>query len=76
MWIARKDADADPMYREMTEAIESRNLAGRVQIVRSDESPERFLAALDVFVLTSREDPFPLVCLEAANLGQTCCLFR
>src|SRR2546425_8840604 len=29
---------------------------------------ERVDAAADVFVLTSREDPYPLVCLEAAAL--------
>jgi glycosyltransferase involved in cell wall biosynthesis len=28
------------------------------------------LAAADVFALTSREDPYPLVCLEAAALGK------
>jgi len=30
--------------------------------------PADYLAAADVFVLTSREDPYPLVCLEAAAL--------
>jgi glycosyltransferase involved in cell wall biosynthesis len=30
--------------------------------------PADYLAVGDVFVLTSREDPFPLVCLEAAAL--------
>jgi len=36
---------------------------GEVQDVRS------YFAAGDVFLLTSREDPFPLVCLEAADCG-------
>ena len=31
--------------------------------------PLRHLAAIDVFALTSREDPFPLVALEAGALG-------
>jgi glycosyltransferase involved in cell wall biosynthesis len=28
------------------------------------------MASANIFVLTSREDPFPLVCLEAASLGK------
>ena len=37
----------------------------------SARSPTRasYLALVDVFCLTSREDPFPLVCLEAGALG-------
>jgi glycosyltransferase involved in cell wall biosynthesis len=31
--------------------------------------PRPVFAAFDVFAMTSREDPFPLVCLEAAALG-------
>ncbi|RVU01632.1 glycosyltransferase family 1 protein [Mucilaginibacter limnophilus] len=33
-------------------------------------NPHDYFNAFDVFVLTSREDPFPLVCLEAASLGK------
>ena len=32
--------------------------------------PQNYFQIFDVFVLTSREDPFPLVCLEAACLGK------
>lgn len=31
--------------------------------------PVEWFGLLDVFALTSREDPFPLVCLEAASVG-------
>ena len=70
LWIARKDAEADPMYNETIESIRELNLTEQIKIVRSAGSPTNYLAALDVFVLSSREDPFPLVCLEAANLGK------
>lgn len=70
LWIARKDAEADPMYHETIESIRELDLTEQIKIVRSAGSPTNYLAALDVFVLTSREDPFPLVCLEAANLGK------
>jgi glycosyltransferase involved in cell wall biosynthesis len=76
IWIARNDAESDPMYGEMTDAIATSGTADRVTIVRADESPERFLSAIDVFTLTSREDPFPLVCLEAANLGKPIVCFE
>ena len=32
-------------------------------------NPEDFYSEFDLFLLPSREDPFPLVCLENANLG-------
>ena len=32
-------------------------------------NPFEYYASFDVFVLLSREDPFPLVCLEAAAMG-------
>jgi glycosyltransferase involved in cell wall biosynthesis len=32
-------------------------------------TPLPFMMAADVFLLSSREDPFPLVCLEAADCG-------
>lgn len=70
LWIARKDVAGDPMYNTAIEFIRNHGLSERVMIVESEGSPEEYLAALDVFVLSSREDPFPLVCLEAANLGK------
>ena len=35
-----------------------------------------YLSILDVFVLPSREDAFPLVCLEASSLGKPIVCFR
>ncbi|HEX8833004.1 MAG TPA: glycosyltransferase family 4 protein, partial [Abditibacteriaceae bacterium] len=44
-------------------------LGERVHFVGEVVNPLDYFAALDVFALTSREDPFPLVCLEAASLS-------
>ncbi len=41
----------------------------RVHLVESTDQPLSWFAAMDVFVLTAREDALPLVCLEAASLG-------
>lgn len=70
LWIGRANAEQDPLYGEVTEIIDHLQLADRVTVVKATGSTDRYLAALDVFVLTSREDPFPLVCLEAANNGK------
>jgi glycosyltransferase involved in cell wall biosynthesis len=36
----------------------------------------KYFAAFDVFALVSREDPFPVVCLEAASLGKPIVCFN
>jgi glycosyltransferase involved in cell wall biosynthesis len=41
-------------------------LENRITLISSQPDPMRYFQAMDVFVLTSREDPYPLVCLEAA----------
>jgi glycosyltransferase involved in cell wall biosynthesis len=45
-------------------------LEQRVRLTGPVRGTADYLAATDVFVLTSREDSFPLVCLEAAALGK------
>jgi glycosyltransferase involved in cell wall biosynthesis len=44
-------------------------LADRLHLTGSVDNALPYLAALDVFALMSREDPFPLAMLEAASLG-------
>lgn len=46
------------------------SLAGRVTFTGSLENPYPWLAALDLFILTSRADPFPLVVMESMLLGK------
>lgn len=43
-------------------------LEDRVRLVGSTPVPHRYVSAFDVFALTSREDPFPLVALEASAM--------
>jgi glycosyltransferase involved in cell wall biosynthesis len=45
-------------------------LTERVRFTGAVLKPADYLAAADVFVLTSREDPYPLVCLEAAAVAK------
>lgn len=44
-------------------------LGDRIKFVGPVEQPAQLFGAMDVFALTSREDPFPLVMLEAAAAG-------
>lgn len=44
-------------------------IAERIHLAGVQQAPARLFAASDIFVLTSREDPFPLVCIEAAAAG-------
>ena len=51
-------------------------LAERIRFTGAVVKPADYLAAADIFVLTSREDPYPLVCLEAAALGKPIVCFE
>ena len=52
--------------RYMTADIRRLGLEARFRHVTEQVDPRPYLGALDVFLLSSRSDPFPLVCLEAA----------
>jgi hypothetical protein len=49
--------------------IRRRGLASHVTFLGPRNDPRDWFSAGDVFLLPSREDPFPLVCLEAAEAG-------
>lgn len=52
------------------------NLEGFVQFVGQVSNPLEYFAMGNVFTLVSREDPFPLVCLEAGLLGLPIICFK
>jgi glycosyltransferase involved in cell wall biosynthesis len=60
-------ADDDPLdnygnYKNL------KNMKG-IEILGIQDDPISIISACDLFILPSREDPFPLVCLEAAECG-------
>ena len=60
----------DPDSRENKELVlDARRLGLSEQIifVKARPNVKGFYEAFDIFLLTSREDPFPLVCMEAAS---------
>jgi glycosyltransferase involved in cell wall biosynthesis len=55
---------------ELNYDAERLGVAERMRFVEHKKDPLDYFAAIDVFAMISREDPYPLVCLEAASLGK------
>lgn len=66
LWVGHVDPDFEVIVRR---EIEARGLTDRVILVGFDRSPMAYYAAASVYALTSREDPFPNVVLESAEVG-------
>jgi predicted HAD superfamily hydrolase/glycosyltransferase involved in cell wall biosynthesis len=65
VWIGSAEGkDLNPEFE-----IEHRHLAGFVEWIGPKENPREYFASGDIFLLPSREDPYPLVCMEAAEAG-------
>jgi len=56
-------------YEGLDENGVPRLLSEHVTFLGPKDSPLDYFEAGDIFLLSSREDPFPLVCLEAAQCG-------
>lgn len=61
---------------ERVRADRERSGADHVHFVGVRDDPLPWFATADVFALTSREDPFPLVCLESAAVGTPIVTYR
>lgn len=49
--------------------LKKANLNETVFFVGEQKQPEDYFQNFDVFLMTSREDPFPLVCIEVGRMG-------
>jgi len=56
--------------------IEKHELKDKISFLGESENPRELFTAGDIFYLSSREDPFPLVCLEAAECGLPVVCFK
>jgi glycosyltransferase involved in cell wall biosynthesis len=65
IWVGA--SQPDELHALMHDAVRL-GVQDIVHFVGAQREPRRFFSLFDVFLLTSREDPFPLVCLEAAAL--------
>ena len=57
-------------FHEIQHDIKHAGLSDRVHFVAQVLNPMDYYAIFDVFVMISREDPYPLVNLEVASLGK------
>lgn len=62
--------------KQIISEIKKNNLENRVLFVGNQSNPHSFYTLMDLFTLTSREDPFPLVCIEVALLGKPIICFE
>lgn len=67
-WIGGSKSDIE--YEKAIYDIRKAGIAHRVTMVENNPDPQYYMQLCDIFFLSSREDSFPLVCLEAAALGK------
>lgn len=67
LWVGGETRGGE--IAELEQLAVSRGVGEHVKFIREVATPFPFMLAADMFLLPSREDPFPLVCLEAADCG-------
>lgn len=75
VWVGGADPSTTD-YLRIVHDLKRMSAADKIVFTGVTNSPEKYLSAIDVFALTSREDPFPLICLEAASLGKPTICFE
>jgi glycosyltransferase involved in cell wall biosynthesis len=74
VWLGGETSGVE--WERLNYDIDRLQVRSIVHFVGPQKNPARWFASMDVFLLTSREDPFPLVCLEAGALGVPIVCFR
>src|ERR1043166_3433730 len=59
LWLGAHRTTAD--YWKFMHDVHACGLEARVTVIENSSQPSEFFSAMDIFALTSREDPFPLV---------------
>jgi glycosyltransferase involved in cell wall biosynthesis len=67
LWLGEKPPGEG--FYALQHDLDHAGLTNFVHFIGSRANPLDYIAAFDVFALVSREDPFPLVIMEAAALG-------
>jgi len=67
IWVGKMDDATVPIVEE---DIRKLGLQEKVYFIGEVDHPEAIYSTFDVFVMISREDPFPLVCIEIGQLGK------
>ncbi|ETD85300.1 glycosyl transferase family 1 [Rhodobacter capsulatus YW1] len=72
IWIGHADIHFLPQLEALARDL---GVAGHMRFLGRQQDPVPFYAASDVFLLSSREDPFPSVVLEAMAARLPCVMF-
>lgn len=67
MWVGADKATSD--FRRFAHDMRGSGMDKHISVVENTPQPRDYFSAMDIFALTSREDPFPLVMLEAGAMG-------
>lgn len=67
IWVGQETESGE--ISKLVDLADSSGVGSEVKFVGEVSTPLPFMLASDVFLLPSREDPFPLVCLESADCG-------
>ncbi len=73
VWVG---ALSDDMQRWVQSDLDNSELAQRIHFVGFTDSVTDYYSAADCFYLSSREDPYPTVVLEAMNVGLPVVLYK
>jgi glycosyltransferase involved in cell wall biosynthesis len=68
IWIGGKLESVDG--RRVRHDLNQSGGVGHIEFVGAKSNFDDYMSASDLFLLTSREDPFPLACIQAAALGK------
>jgi glycosyltransferase involved in cell wall biosynthesis len=75
IWIGGA-AENDPRLFQLSYDAARLQVSEHVRFLEHKKNPLDYFTAIDVFAMVSREDPYPLVCLEAASLGKPIICFN
>jgi glycosyltransferase involved in cell wall biosynthesis len=73
MWVGFITNEFNSQY---TYEVQRLGIKDKIIFTGSVPTPQNYFQVFDVFALTSREDPFPLVAIEAASLGKPILCFK
>ena len=74
VWVGGKKSSQE--FIILQHEIDKNELNNHIEIISSVENPIEYYQNFDLFILLSREDSFPLVCLENALLGNSVLCFE
>jgi len=66
VWVGHRDLQLQPA---LDAAVSASGYAGRFHFVGRDPDTDMYYAGADIYALTSREDPYPSVVMEAFEVG-------